>query len=426
MICSFRLLFLLLTFSSFVFAEPLRYSFSTEVQDFYLNPKNSANLFTKYEFKIAGSHELNPSFTLKSNATINYVQLLKQDQKKILLNPTDFGIYYSNSVLDLNLGGWTLSPEGTDLNNIFEVIHGRDYRQPFSADNLASFGALFDLHAGKLDFKIFYIPLNTKSLLPDTQSAWWPRTDALPVTNSAGTFLLPDNISYVYRNEDELNHPFENNFGALGKLSFSLIDFYSFYFSGANQIPQVSPHFNIDITSLTPLVGVVRPPVQLDLTWIRSDHIGGGLSLAIDPIIFKAFCKNQKDFYTEPSSSSACTFALESSLIFSKYTLRYFLQANRLWKKSPAVSELETLLGFFEKSTALGFLLDLNPENIISGAVVYNEKSPAYLTSLRYERKWTDRFKTILGVNVITVQDDPIAKAYDQTDNASLKLNYDY
>ena len=148
--------------------------------------------------------------------------------------------------------------------------------------------------------------------------------------------------------------------------------------------------------------------------------------MVVDPVIFKAFCKNQKDFYTDPAISSACTFALESSLSFSKYTLRYFLQANRLWKKSPPISELETLLGFFEKSTALGFLFDVNPENIISGAMVYNEKSPAYLTSLRFERKWTDRFKTIVAANVITVQDDPIAKAYDQTDNVSLKLNYDF
>lgn len=421
-----RFFFFFFFFSSLGMSESLGFSFSTEVQDFYLNPKNSAALFVKYEFTTVGNFELTKYLSFKSNATFNYVQLSKQDQKIFLTNPTDFGFLFSNSLLDLTLGGWTLSPEGTDLNNIFEVIHGRDYRQPFSAENLASPGALADLHIANLDFKLFFIPKNRKSILPDTQSPWWPRTEALPITNAAGTFILPDNISYVYRSDSELNHPFDNNFGASTKLTFSRFDIYGFYFSGASQIPQISPHFNIDITSLIPLIGIVAPPVELDLTWYKSEHLGGGISMALDQVIFKNFCKKQTDFFAEPNESTACTFALESSLSLSKYTLRYFLQANRLWKKSTVNSELETLLGFFEKSTALGFLFEINPENVFSGAFIYNEKSPSYLTSLRFEKKWADRFKIILSANIITAQNGSVAKAYDQTDNMSLRMSSEF
>ena len=419
-------IFLVLFFSTFSLrAETLGYSLSTEFQDFYLNPKNSAPLFAKYEFKTVGSFEVNSNLSLKTNVAVNYVQLTKQDDQKYVINPTDFGMLLSTSWVDLNLGFWTLSPEGTDINNIFEVIHGKDYRQPLASENLGSLGALIDFHFSNADFKLFYIPKNRKSLLPDTQSPWWPRTEALPVTNSSGTFLLPDNISYDYRNDSELNHPFDNNFGALGKWTAGPIDFYGFYFSGANQIPQVSPHFNIDVTSITPLVGVVRPPVDLDLTWIKSEHLGGGITTAFDNLILKTFCKSEKDFYADPIFSTACTFAAESNLNMSRYSLHYFLQANRLWKNN-SNSELQTLLGFFEKSSAVGFLIDLNPENSLSGAVVYNEKSPAYLISLRYEKKWTDSLRTNFSWNQITATDDPVGKAYGQTNNLGLKLTYNF
>ena len=205
-----------------------------------------------------------------------------------------------------------------------------------------------------------------------------------------------------------------------------MFDLHFLYFSGANQIPQIFPNFNIDVTSISPLVGVVRPPVELDTTWIGSEHMGIGASAVFDPVIFKVFCKNQRNYFQETNETSACNGSIESSLNLSRSTLRYFLQINRLWKKNQSASELETLLGFFEKSVALGFLTELSSENILSGAAVYNEKNPSYLVSLRYEKKWTDIFRTIAAVNVIAAQDGTLAKSYDQNDNVSLKLAYDF
>ncbi len=407
-------------------ADPVRMSVSEETQYFYLNPKSSSTLFSKIEIKLYGAKEISDSFSFKYDSTLNYVHLSKQDQKQVVVTPTRFGFFHEGSVFDYQVGFWQYAPEGTDINNLFDVIHGKDFRQPFSSENLSSFGLLLRANLDLLDWKLFFIPQNSKSILPDTQSPWWPRTDSLPVKNASGTFLIPDNITYKYRNQTEYKKPFENNFGSTLKLNFEKFDIYFLYFSGANQIPQIYPNFNIDVTSLTPLVGVVKPPVELDLTWIRSDHAGVGASVVIDPAIVKAFCKNQKNYYQEATESLACNGVIESSLNLSSYTLRYFLQINRLWKKNETASELETLLGFFEKSAALGYLVELNPENILSGAIVYNEKNPSYLISMLFEKKWSDKFKSTLGLNIITAEEGALAKAYDQTDNISLKLSYDF
>ncbi|OFZ28449.1 MAG: hypothetical protein A2622_04945 [Bdellovibrionales bacterium RIFCSPHIGHO2_01_FULL_40_29] len=410
-----------------LWAEPTRLSIANEVQYFYLNPKNSSPFFSKLEIKLYGSAELSDALDFKYNTTLNYVHLSQQDQKQMLINPTEFGFFGSASIFDYQLGFWQYTPEGPDINNLFNVIHGKDYRQPFSSENLSSLGLLVSATYEILTFKAFYIPKNSKSILPDTQSPWWPRTDTLPISNSSGTFYLPDQVNYRFRNESEVQSPFLNNWGGSAKLAFNNFDINLFYYSGANQTPQIYPNFTIDITtSIDPPVGVIRPDVDLDTTWIKSDHAGAGLSTVLDPVIAKVFCKKQTDYGLPQSSSTSCTGSLESSLdIFSK-SLRFFIQTNRQWKSSSSISELETLLGFFEKSTALGYLIDLNSENIVSGAFVYNEKSPSLLTSVRYERRWTDQFKSILGINIITAQDQPLAKSYDQTDSATFKINYDF
>lgn len=418
--------FFLILFSQSAKADSDRIAVSYENQYFYLRPKNSAELFSKLEIKLYGSKKISDSFSFKYDTTLNYVHLTKQDEKKVLVIPTQLGFFGGGSIFDYQLGFWQYTPEGTDINNLFDVIHGKDFRQPFSSENLSSFGILIGASFDFISWKLFYIPKNSKSILPDTQSPWWPRTDALPVQNANGTFLIPDNISYKYRDDFEFKKPFDNNFGSTIKLTFDVFDLHLLYYSGANQTPQIFPNFNIDVISISPLVGVVRPPVELDTTWFKSEHIGAGVSTVLDPVILKAFCKNQRNFNQETNETSACNGVVESSFNISRSTLRYFLQVNRLWKKNQSASELETLLGFFEKSVALGFLIDLNPENILSGAAIYNEKNPSYLVSLRYEKKWTDSFRTTGTFNVITAQDGTLAKAYDQTDNLSLKLAYDF
>lgn len=418
---------ILLFLSASAFADPLRFAVSTEVQSFYLNPKSSSALFSKYEFKTFGQFELTKNLRFKTDMSVNYVQLSKQDQKQTVFNPNELGFNGSLGIFDYQLGSWTMVPEGTDLNNIFDVVHAKDYRQPFASENLASTGVLIKSHVFNFDYSLFYIPTNRKSLLPDTQSPWWPRTDTFPIQSDSGTFYLPDNTTYHYRNETDVKKPFNDNFGATGKLSFSFIDFHLFYFSGANQIPQISPHITVDTVSLTPLVGNIKGPIDIDLAWIKSEHLGGGFSATLDPFIIKSFCKNEKDFYTdETSKSTSCTAAIESGFNIYKSTFHYFLQVNRLWREHDVSKELETLLGFFDKSTALGFLVDIGAESNLSGAVIYNEKSPSVLSSLRYEKNWTDRFKTNLAVNVLTVGNEPLTKSYDATDNVSLKLTYNF
>ena len=422
-----RFYFLILFFTSLhCGASEIFFTLATEIQDFYLHPQNSAGLFGRVELQSKGHYRIKPNLQFKVNATVNSVFMDRQDQRQVVFSPQQLGFTFSRREFDLHLGGFTFAPEGTDINNIFDVINPMDYRQPFNTKPLGSYGALLTLPFEGFTAKLFYIPKNTKSILPDTQSPWWPRTEQLPIRNSIGTFIIPDNMSYINKNEDEYKKPFDNNFGASLKYSFSNLDLHLFYYSGVNQIPKVTGNFNITGISADPVIGIVQPPVELNRLWYRTEHLGAGATLLLSDWITKVFCKQQTDYLPIEERYPTCTFTLENSFILGGFSTHYFLQSNRIWRSSSSVPEVETLLGFFEKSSALGFLVDMDSKGTVSGAVVYNEKNPAWMSSISYEFRITDQFRTKLSLNTIFASGDPIAKAYDQTDNAALVFTYDF
>lgn len=406
----------------------LAYDFSAslnqESQFFYLNPPSSEATFGRLTLQNQGSFAL-AGFDLKADSKISFDESTTTNQQT-LFNPQRFGLLKSTQYFDLFIGGLTVPIKGTDLNNIFDVAQGKDYRQPFNTQTVGSFAVQLEAPIGALTTQIFYIPKNRRSLLPNINSPWWPRTSALPLTQSSGTFYLPEKMSYQFASESELNKPFDNNFGLMSQYSFSSLDLQFFYFSGANQLPQISPHVNIDITSYDPLVGVINPPVDLNLLWYKSEHIGLGLTSVLFDWIAKANCKKQTDFLVDNQNSNACTFTIENSLSISRFSLRYFVQLNRSWKKTESSSELETLLGFFEKSTALGLYLDLEKKGVLTGALIYNEKNPSTLAHLSYDFKWTEKFKTTLALSSIFSSGGVLAEAYKKTNTTSLILNYDF
>lgn len=421
------LILLLIAFAGPLKASELYFSFQQELQDFYLSPQNSSPYFGRSTLETKGELDLIKNLKFKLDTSTSNTLMNKQDQKSFLFNPTQLGLSFSSKYLEFFGGGFTVAGDGADINNIFDVVNPQDFRQPFQTKSIGSIGAQVTVPFDSFQLKAFYIPKNDRSRMPDTQSAWWPRTEALPITNSEGTFLAPDNMSYKMGSESEYEKPFENNFGASTKFSFSNIDFSFFYFNGANQIPKLSPHFNIDLISLDPIVGVIQPPVEMNLTWYKSEHTGGGVTLLLADWIIKGFCKQQKDLLPEVEKSTSCTTTIENSFVISNVSLRYFIQQNRKWKSSSSVQELETLLGFFDKSSALGLYLDMNTRGTLAGAVIYNEKDPSVLVSMGYEYRFTDHFKTKLTANVLTSSgNNVLAKAYDKTDNATLSLTYDF
>lgn len=421
------LILMLCAFTSAVHASELYFSFQQELQSFYLSPQNCSPYFGRSTLETKGELDLIKNLKLKLDTATSNTFMNKQDQKSFLFNPTQLGLSFSSKYLEFFSGGFTVAGDGADINNIFDVVNPQDFRQPFQSKSIGSVGALVTIPFDSFQIKTFYIPKNDRSRMPDTQSAWWPRTEALPITNSQGTFLAPENMSYKIGSESEYEKPFENNYGATAKVSFSNFDISAFYFSGANQIPKLSPHFNIDLVSLDPLIGVIQPPVEMNLTWFKSEHLGGGITLLLGDWIIKGSCKQQKDLLPEIEKSTTCTTTIENSLVISNVSLRYFLQQNRKWKSSSTVQELETLLGFFDKSSALGIYLDMNSHGTLSGAFIYNEKDPSVLVSLGYEYRFTDHFKTKMTTNVLTSSgNNVLANAYDKTDNAALMFGYDF
>ena len=394
-------------------------------QHFYGTEKSNSRNFSRTQFKTRGEISYSKNFKFKLDHTTLFSKVEFDQMNYLEASGDRFGVLYTNEYVDVFVGSFTHTFDGPDLNSPFDVINAKDFKQPFQPVALGSAGLHLNGSINALTTQLFYFPKQTRTRLPSLNSVWWPRSQKLPLTNSAGTFNIADGMTYKLKSENDLNNPFDNAYGAQFKYAFDDLDVYLIYFKGANQIPLIYPEFNIDVTSITPLVGTIQSPIELNYTWYASTHAGAGASYVIGDWIIKAFYKQQSDKLAFEKKSTSATSVIESSLSLGRFSLRYFLQNNRTWKPD-GVSELQTLLGFFDRSTSLGFFLDAEKWGLFSGALIYNELKGGLLSSLNYEYVWTDQFKTKITVNSLTPSDDIVGKAYDNTDNVVVSLNYDF
>lgn len=410
-------------------ADELSLSASQEVQYFYLIKKDNSNesvssSFNRTSLMTKGDFEFSENIKIKLDSEWTYTQIKNQSSKADLFSPLQLGLSFSSSHLDLFVGGFSLIPDGPDINNIFDVIDSKDYRQAFNTKPIGNLGINSQISLDNHYLKFFYIPLHNKSILPDMQSAFLPRTEAIPITSTDGTFILPDNISYQFRNENIDKVILNDNFGAYSKLSFDNFDFSFFYYSGINSMPKIKTFFDIDVTSIEPLKGNIKGPIQLDYEWYKSIHSGLSASFLLKDWILKLFYKEQSDETNEIQKSKHFVATIENSLAIRKYTLRYFAQINRIWSNNTNQSELETLSGFFSYSSLIGFYADFDSFGLITGGLIYNEKEPGTIINLNYEYKFNDHLKSKLSLNTIDSGGGILANAYDKIDNVSLILNF--
>lgn len=410
-------------------AHDLSLNASQESQYFYLIENKYSNesvssIFNRTSLMTKGNIEFSENIKFKLDSEWTYTQIKNQSSQAEVFSPLQLGLSLSSSHLDFFVGGFSLIPDGPDINNIFDVIDSKDYRQVFNTKPIGNLGINSQISYDNHYLKFFYIPLHNKSILPDMQSAFLPRTEAIPITSTDGTFILPDIISYQFRNENIDKVILNDNFGAYSKLSFDNFDFSFFYYSGISSMPKIKTYFDIDVTSIEPLKGNIKGPIQLDYEWYKSIHSGFSASFLLKDWILKLFYKEQSDETSEIQKSKHFVATIENSLAISKYTLRYFAQINRIWSNNTNQSELETLSGFFSYSSLIGFYADFDSFGLITGGLIYNEKEPGTIINLNYEYKFNDHLKSKLSLNTIDSGGGILANAYDKIDNVSLIVNY--
>lgn len=403
----------------------MRGTFSQDAQHFYATENLNSRNFSRTQLKTIGQFLITRKLKFKLDQTIHFSKAEYDKANSLDASGDRFGFMYTDSDFDFFAGAFTLTSDGPDLNSPFDVVNAKDYMQPFQSLALGSFGLHFNTTIDSLNAQIFYFPQQTRSRLPSLNSIWWPRSQTLPLTNSAGTFYIAKDIEYKLKSETEVENPFENAYGAQMKYTLDNIDLFFFFFKGANQTPLIYPELNIDATSIDPPIGTLRSPIELNYTWYASTHAGIGTSYVMGDWIIKGFYKQQNDKLAIEKKSTTATYVIESSLSLGRFSLRYFLQNNRTWKRD-GLNELQTLLGFFDRSSSLGFLLDAEIWGSYSGVLIYNESKGGLLSSLNYEYMWTDHLKTKLTINSLSPSNDIIGKVYDKTDNAVISLHYDF
>ena len=176
------------------------------------------------------------------------------------------------------IGSMIKAWEGPDGHNPMDIATVKNFRDPFSPENLGSFGLAFSGGEGALTWDALYVPYQTEVVLPGERSRWLPRHVNLAFASQDAELSLPAQPKYSEQNHRELNSALRNNYGGRVQVHKSEWDFSAAFFEGAAQVPGIAPTINGEVVSVGPPVVIqATNPIILQAVEYRRRTIAAGL-----------------------------------------------------------------------------------------------------------------------------------------------------
>ena len=159
-----------------------------------------------------------------------------------------------SSYLHVQAGSFIKAWEGTDGLNPMDIASVRNYRDPVSADSIGSVGvALGGSFSEHFTWDALYVPWQTPTRLPGSNSPWWPRQTSLPLEANNAQLLLPTGGPQINVDHHEtLNRALNDNIGGRAQFHGGSWDISAAMFEGAAQIPIFQPIINGDLIATVP------------------------------------------------------------------------------------------------------------------------------------------------------------------------------
>jgi len=168
--------------------------------------------------------------------------------------------------------------EGPDGYNPMDIATVKNFRDPFSPENMGSFGLALSGGDGEFTWDALYIPYQTEVVFPGERSRWLPRHVNLAFASQDARLLLPAQPQYSEGNHRELNSALRDNYGGRVQLHMSEWDFSAAYFEGAAQVPGIAPTINGEAVSVgPPIIVQATNPLMLQAVEYRRRTVAAGL-----------------------------------------------------------------------------------------------------------------------------------------------------
>jgi hypothetical protein len=239
------------------------------------------------------------------------VEQLQWNLKNLYLQKKGGGLTY-------RIGFQTLSIDGPDLMNPADVIHSKNWIDPSAPVTLGSAGISLSQESGDWNWELFYVPSQTRPVLPGEHSPWLPRENRLPIESADTELRIPNDVNYQYLSPTELDDATKHNVTA--KIQYKSDSFESqlVYFNGLSQNPFLLTEINATLIAVSPKqILLVDSPVKLRPLYYRHEAVAGTFVLPFESWAIRGgfnWLKPRQNDNRVPSETSMAVVGIEKNI----------------------------------------------------------------------------------------------------------------
>jgi hypothetical protein len=394
--------------------------FSFPSTDDYSSTSAGVDLQWKFDWTNKGKWKFRSDLDLKTDF------LAKDANEKTQFNPQSFYLDWKPSSLRFRAGYQTIIPEGPDVLNPADVIHSKNWTDPMSASHLGSNGISISQEIEAWQWEAFWIPEQTKPLLPGEHSPWWPREKRLPIESEDSEVLLPAGIRYEIQDPVELNQALKNNFAFRIQRKSESLEAQLLYYQGLSQDPYLNTNLSANLISLSPKqVVLVNSPARLIPLYYRHQVVAGTFVIPFESWSIKGganWVKPLGDDFRLPGETSTGVLGIEKNIETRKGLMTVIVQHEV--QQRQIKNQMSFLRSLYEDAWSLGLRVPWGEEMQFLGGVIYDSVGKSSILRLGGSRRLSDAWTIEADATWLQGPVDTTLGLYDRYDRYGLGLTY--
>lgn len=374
---------------------------------FFLASDNKISLTSKYEISLSPE--------------IYYLNNEKSENKdKALIEPKELGLNYFGSKLSWTLGFFQMKKEGSDILDPLDYQQPKNFLDPLHSGKLSLLGLKAEWAINTyLTFEVAYIPQNRIPIIPQENSAWYPREGVLPTESENFLITLPQDPQYNIANKARSEKDLQNNYIFKTKITTAHTDIVLQMAETLSSTPDISPTLTGNLISASPVYQIeLTNPIQLDVRWRKVKNYGGGFNVPITKLglIIKVF-SNQE--ITENQKTLMTTVSFEKTM----GNLIAILETTKQTISSRVDdSNLSTITNLYNNAQALGIRYAPNDSFSLLAGGLYDSNQGSYVGTLRPKYLFSQNTFVELQLVAVGGKTESLLSYFDKADSASLKI----
>jgi hypothetical protein len=332
--------------------------------------------------------------------------------------------------LKARLGWNTLNWGVLDLYSPMDVVNQRIYFDPFNSQKRGAPMLELQWNPKSWGISAIYIPFQGRSLLPSSDSRWYPRQVLMNLKSDQGQLLLPQKVEYNVASPVQLNNALENNFGFNVEKRWDEIDLHAIYFDGAAVSPSAQVVEQSTLIHFPPdAIYQGTGPITLHPLYYRTRTTGFG------------FTANTGSLIVRGESTYQSTLSPVSGQPFSSWTWQNGLGLEKNWEigsgtltqiihyyrgQYPRSTDNLPTSSFrlFDDTLLLGGRISLSDDKFVYASAVYEFPQAGIFWTLGYQAKLKESLLWNISWRNISAQKAGLLKTYAHNSHASMDLTY--